>query len=534
MPSPGCQVMALVDYVVETVSFTEAITNGDASSGTTGWGADTSTVTVVGGRFRVTNTSAVNGLMTDAGANSTAMQALVEGEAYLLSFSYVAGTAAAPTVYVGQSGASIASMTAVAGVTNRLYFIATASPYLIFHVGDAVAGNYSDYDDISVNRCDADISGNGKHLVVVGSITKTAVFPATPGVMPLTALPALPSSVSDSDAYVASCLAYLTALPTFVTELNTFANQTAITALPTLPSRTVSDAAYIATVDAYLAALPTFRTQVNVYAGGPGVWSAGGSLATARYGIAGAGTQGAGLAFGGETGAYSAVTEEYSGTAWSGGGALITARRYAAGVGAQTAALCVGGTNGSNLQGAEHYNGSAWAAGGSLATGRYGLAGCGTQAAALVFGGNTGADSAVTEEYNGASWSGGGSLLGVQNHAAGAGTLTAGLCIGGSGGGAAEEYNGTTWSYGGAMLQNGKYGLGGAGSQTAAISTAGWYAGDRVATTEEYNGAVWTAGGTVITARYIHASCGFQTQGLMMGGHDGTYAASTEEYLAGI
>ncbi len=43
-----------------------------------------------------------------------------------------------------------------------------------------------------------------------------------------------------------------------------------------------------------------------------GAWSAGGNLATARYFLAGCGTQSAGLSFGGTTGANSAVTEEYN------------------------------------------------------------------------------------------------------------------------------------------------------------------------------------------------------------------------------
>ena len=88
-----------------------------------------------------------------------------------------------------------------------------------------------------------------------------------------------------------------------------------------------------------------------------GAWSAGGALATARYSLAGAGTQSAGLSFGGNTSALSAVTEEYNGTAWSSGGALATAR--------------------------------------------YSLAGAGTQSAGLSFGGYAGANSAVTEEYTG-------------------------------------------------------------------------------------------------------------------------------------
>jgi len=49
-----------------------------------------------------------------------------------------------------------------------------------------------------------------------------------------------------------------------------------------------------------------------------GIWSSGGNLNTARYYLAGAGTQNAGLCMGGYTGsAYSNVTEEYNGTTWS-------------------------------------------------------------------------------------------------------------------------------------------------------------------------------------------------------------------------
>ena len=45
----------------------------------------------------------------------------------------------------------------------------------------------------------------------------------------------------------------------------------------------------------------------------PGAWSAGGALITARWYLAGAGTQNAGLAFGGATPAVSSLTEEYTG-----------------------------------------------------------------------------------------------------------------------------------------------------------------------------------------------------------------------------
>ena len=75
-----------------------------------------------------------------------------------------------------------------------------------------------------------------------------------------------------------------------------------------------------------------------------GVWSSGGNLIVARYGLAGAGTLLAGLSFGGEDSlVISKKTEEYNGTSWSSGGNLNTARRYLAGCGIQTAGLSFGG-----------------------------------------------------------------------------------------------------------------------------------------------------------------------------------------------
>ena len=50
-------------------------------------------------------------------------------------------------------------------------------------------------------------------------------------------------------------------------------------------------------------------------------------MGTARYQPAGAGTQTAGLGFGGLTTALTAATEEYDGSAWTAGGNLGTARR---------------------------------------------------------------------------------------------------------------------------------------------------------------------------------------------------------------
>ena len=93
------------------------------------------------------------------------------------------------------------------------------------------------------------------------------------------------------------------------------------------------------------------------------------------------------------------------------------------------------------------------------------------------------------------------------------------------------------WSSSGPM-GSGRYALGGAGSQTAALGFAGYASppppgyseGQK---TEEYNGSGWATGGNLTgAARYYIGGCGTQTAGLAFGGNSpGTgRSALTEEY----
>jgi hypothetical protein len=85
--------------------------------------------------------------------------------------------------------------------------------------------------------------------------------------------------------------------------------------------------------------------------------------------LAGAGTQTAGLAFGGEP--TTGATEEYDGSTWaSNPNSMGTARHYLASAGTQTAALAFGGYP--PITGAtEEYNGTSWTTSpGSLTTAR--------------------------------------------------------------------------------------------------------------------------------------------------------------------
>ena len=140
-----------------------------------------------------------------------------------------------------------------------------------------------------------------------------------------------------------------------------------------------------------------FKTVVAV-----GAWSSGGNLSTARKGLGGAGTQTAGLAFGGSTDPDTNSTEEYDGSGWTAGGNLISAVANLAGCGLQTAALKFGGNpRPSNGVATEGYDGTSWSTRPSMATARADLTGAGTNVAALAIGGYTGSNSALTEEFTG-------------------------------------------------------------------------------------------------------------------------------------
>jgi hypothetical protein len=140
-----------------------------------------------------------------------------------------------------------------------------------------------------------------------------------------------------------------------------------------------------------------------------------------------------GLAFGGQD-PYGAVacTEEYDGSTWTAGGALITARDSLAGAGTQNAGLAFGGSPG--LSCTEEYDGTSWTACGTLITARRTISRSrNTKCWTCFWWYNTFITVvSCTEEYDGTSWSAGGALITVSNRLAGAGTQNAGLAFGGT------------------------------------------------------------------------------------------------------
>jgi hypothetical protein len=95
------------------------------------------------------------------------------------------------------------------------------------------------------------------------------------------------------------------------------------------------------------------------------------------------------------------ATEEYNGSTWTSSGSLGTARFGLAGAGTQTAGLGFGGSGPTDAT--EEYDGSTWTTSpASLATARVSLGGAGTQTAGLAFGGSNPGATGATEEWNGA------------------------------------------------------------------------------------------------------------------------------------
>ena len=153
-----------------------------------------------------------------------------------------------------------------------------------------------------------------------------------------------------------------------------------------------------------------------------------------------AGTQTAALAFGGANfdiapPYYSDATEEYDGSTWTTSPASMnTARGFlaSAGAGTQTAALAFGGQPVTAVT--ESYNGITWTTVNSLNTPRQQLAGSGTQTAALAFAGVAPgpALTGATEEYDGTSWTNSPASLSVARYAlSSSGTQASALAFGG-------------------------------------------------------------------------------------------------------
>ena len=223
-------------------------------------------------------------------------------------------------------------------------------------------------------------------------------------------------------------------------------------------------------------------------------WATGGNLNTARGRFGGAGTQTAGLVFGGAPPPVTVLTESYDGTSWTEVNDLNQFRQGFGSAGASnTSALAFGGLafpggppNGQVNQ-TETWNGTNWTEVNDLNAGRRDVKGFGIQTSALAFGGfqDTGGPEpseyfALTESWNGTNWTEVNDLNLGRSYLAGAGdSNTAGLAFGGyvapgpTGKAETELWNGTNWTEVNNLNQS-RYGLAGTGTSTAALGFGRW------------------------------------------------------------
>jgi len=239
----------------------------------------------------------------------------------------------------------------------------------------------------------------------------------------------------------------------------------------------------------------TFKVVLD--GGAPiGAWSAGGTMITGRTELGSAGSQTSALGFGGNmpSPAWSAITEQYNGTAWAEVGDLNTPRRAGGGLGTGSAALCLGAGEAPDfISAVEEWNDTSWSTVEALPAVRgYLPCGTGTVTAGLCFGGSTTPGTTKTllvEKWNGTGWTEVANVNTGRQFATGCGTATATLFMGGNPGNQlVEEYNGTGWTET-TETNNAHDYTGSSGTTSSAVIYGN---GTDTFKTEAYNGSTWT------------------------------------------
>jgi len=190
--------------------------------------------------------------------------------------------------------------------------------------------------------------------------------------------------------------------------------------------------------------------QVESYNGT--AWSETTEMTTKRgWTCSGAGTTAAGLIFGGQplppASGQLTATEEWGGSSWTNGGDLNQGRSMVGGAGTQTAGLCYGGLTPSKTVNTEEYDGSSWTEVSNLPTASAAV--CSSRGSAQTNAFSAGSTPVETSVYfyDGTNWSTGPSLNTARGNAGGAGTSSLGIVAGGPGASAkTEAFNGTSWS----------------------------------------------------------------------------------------
>jgi len=282
----------------------------------------------------------------------------------------------------------------------------------------------------------------------------------------------------------------------------------------------------------YTTSTEEYNKSVNVITAG--AWASGGNLNDARRYISGFGIQTAALGFGGFSPGATGNTESYDGTSWTEVNNLGTSSYGKGAAGTQAAGLAFGGSPGA----CESWDGSSWTSSPALNTDRRMFGSAGLQTAALAFGGRPEPSvSAATEEWDGSSWTSSNDLNTARRNNSGAGSQTAALGFGGyvepAGGltGATEEYDGTSWTTSPGTMNTGRMGMATNVYGTQSLALA--YGGTPPATTvtESWNGTSWITSVSMATARGQIGGAGTNdTSALAFGGSPPSGTDATEEF----
>jgi len=183
-----------------------------------------------------------------------------------------------------------------------------------------------------------------------------------------------------------------------------------------------------------------------------------GDLSLGRTDLAGAGTTTATLAVAGSAGTgLTNTAEAFGGSSWTSSPSCNTARYQLAGFGTQTNMVIAGGSEPSFSNKTEEWNGSSWAEKNELNTARQGLnsSGAGVYTAGIIAGGrkahpsNPGQESNDTETWNGTSWTEVNELNEAKQLGGVFGTSTSAIYAGGADTAtlaAVESWDGSSWS----------------------------------------------------------------------------------------
>ena len=274
-----------------------------------------------------------------------------------------------------------------------------------------------------------------------------------------------------------------------------------------------------------------------------GTWASGGDLNTGRGNLAGAGSNTAGLAFGGNPPNSLTVTESYDGSSWTEVNDLNTARRNlsSASFGPYTATITYGGNNPGNVANTESWDGSSWTEVNDLNTARYAMSSIGIQTSAIAAGGTDGPSSKTLNElWDGTSWTESGDMNTPRyNFGSFGASNTSGLVFGGvpytgsppNGMPSTESWDGSSWTEVN-NLNTGRAANRGSGSVPLGLSYGGNPSQPNNVTTELWNGTSWTEIADLSTGRVATTGSGSAVAAFAAGGE--TALQATEEFTAGL